>query len=135
MAILALLLTGCASPVTDGRVETAVRDTFSHLYVLQQQQRALPVDARRLNPQVSCDRSAARAANGPGDDWTCNITWRTEAGTTGAATYALDVRADGCYRADGDGPIDLNGSATLVDASGNTVINPLWAFDGCFALR
>ncbi len=55
--------------------------------------------------------------------------------TTGSAAYSLDVHADGCFSADGDGPVDLNGAATLVDADGATVVNPLWAFDGCFPLQ
>lgn len=129
------VLTGCTSPITDTRVAAAVTTSFAHLYVLEQRARQLPVDADRLDTQTVCDRAASPAAVGPGDDWTCNVTWRTDAGTTGAATYSLNVRADGCYTADGDGPADLNGSATLVDASGQTVVNPLWAFDGCFPLR
>jgi ABC-2 type transport system permease protein len=128
------LLAGCASPITDQRVAQAVSTSFSHLYALHQTARQLPFDAATLGTESVCDRSGAPGPSGPGDDWTCNITWRTAAATTGAATYSLNVRADGCYSADGDGPVDLNGSATLVDADGHTVVNPLWAFDGCFPL-
>lgn len=133
-AALAGCLSGCASAITDVRIENSMRTSFSNLYTLQQHQRGLPVEAVRLNTVASCDRGSATQARGPGDDWVCNVTWRTETATTGAAVYSLNVHPDGCYSADGDGPVDLNGSATLVDLDGRTVLNPLWAFDGCFPL-
>lgn len=64
----------------------------------------------------------------------CDLTWRTRPATTGRATYSLSVRADGCFTADGDGPVDVNGTKTIVGRDGVTVLNPLWAFDGCFPL-
>lgn len=134
---LALLLgaTGCRSAVTADRLEPAVRTSFARLFVLQQVQRGIPVDETDLNATADCGRGTATGATtGPGDDWVCNLTWRTPTATTGGAVYSLSVKPDGCYTADGDGPTDLNGSPTLVDADGRTVLNPLWAFDGCFAL-
>jgi len=129
-------LTGCGdSAVTDLRVEQAVRTSFDNLYVLQQRQRGLPVDQTRLNTVANCLRDDPDdKRTGPGEDWVCNIKWRTRSATTGAATYSLTVRADGCYTAEGEGPLDLNGTKTVVGVDGETVLNPLWAFDGCFPL-
>lgn len=132
--LAALTLSSCTSAITDTRVQQAVQTSFGNLYELQQQQRGMVVDSDHLNVRVSCDRGAASAARGPGDDWTCNVTWRTVSATTGAAAYSLNVHADGCFTADGDGPADLNGRPTLVDTAGQTVVNPLWAFDSCFPL-
>lgn len=138
-AILAVTLlvglTGCQSAITADRLEPAVRTSFARLFVLQQHQRGLQVDEVNLNPTAHCGRGTATGATtGPGDDWVCNLTWRTKAATTGGAVYSINVKPDGCFTADGDGPTDLNGTPTVVDFDGKTVINPLWAFDGCFAL-
>jgi hypothetical protein len=136
-AILAVTLlvglTGCQSAITADRLEPAVRTSFARLFVLQQHQRGLQVDEVNLNPTAHCGRGTATGATtGPGDDWVCNLTWRTKAATTGGAVYSINVKPDGCFTA--DGPTDLNGTPTVVDFDGKTVINPLWAFDGCFAL-
>lgn len=136
VAALVPVVSGCAaSAVTDQRLEGAMLTSFSHLFALQQRQRGLPVDEAELNPKARCVRDNPDSRRtGPGEDWVCNLTWRTRAATTGGATYSLTVRADGCFTADGDGPIDLNGTKTIVAVDGETVFNPLWAFDGCFPL-
>jgi hypothetical protein len=132
---LVFSLTGCSSAITANRLELAVRTAFAKLFVLQQQQRGLQVDEANLNATAHCGRGTADgSASGPGDDWVCNLTWRTRAATTGGAAYSIHVKPDGCYTADGDGPADLNGSPTVVGVDGVAVINPLWAFDGCFPL-
>jgi hypothetical protein len=138
-AILAVTLlvglTGCQSAITAARLEAAVRTSFARLFVLQQHQRGLPVEEANLNATASCGRGTATGSTtGPGDDWVCNLTWRTKAATTGGAVYSVHVKPDGCFTADGDGPADLNGTPTVIDVDGKTVINPLWAFDGCFPL-
>lgn len=133
---LAPLLVGCgASAVQDQRLEQAMLTSFSHLFALQQRQRGLPVDESKLHPTAKCARDNPDSRHaGPGEDWVCNLTWRTRSATTGGATFSVTVRADGCFTADGDGPVDLNGTKTVVAADGETVLNPLWAFDGCFPL-
>lgn len=135
-AVLLVTLSGCQSSITKDRVETAMETSFGHLLVAQQRQRGKPVEAAALHPTADCarqDRDSPGA--GPGDDWVCNLQWRTPNATTGAAAYSLTVKPDGCFTADGDGPADLNGDATISDAHGQIVVNPLWAFDGCFALQ
>jgi ABC-2 type transport system permease protein len=132
---LVFSLTGCSSAITANRLEPAVRTSFAKLFVLQQQQRGLQVDEANLNATAHCGRGTVDGStSGPGDDWVCNLTWRTRAATTGGAAYSIHVKPDGCYTADGDGPADLNGSPTVVGVDGVAVINPLWAFDGCFPL-
>lgn len=135
-SLLLVLLSGCQSSITQARVEKAMVTSFGHLFVLQQQQRGITVDAADLHPTADCARQNRRStATGPGNDWVCNMEWRTTNATTGGAAYSLSVKPDGCFTADGDGPADLNGDATITDVDGEVVVNPLWAFDTCFALR
>ncbi|GAA2091904.1 hypothetical protein GCM10009841_00480 [Microlunatus panaciterrae] len=136
LVLLSLWLPGCSSAITEARVEQAMVESFSHLLVLQQRQRGTRLAAADLHPTADCARQNRRGStSGPGDDWVCNVTWRTPRATTGAAAYSLTVRPDGCFAADGDGPADLNGEPTVVAADGEVVVNPLWAFDGCFPLH
>ncbi len=133
--LVVIVLSGCRSPIQAAGLDAAVRVTFTRLYALDQRQRGLPVHEADLHTAVSCARdNGAQPRSGPGDDWLCNVTWRTPAATSAGATYSVTVHADGCYTADGDGPADLVGSQSLVDADGTTVVNPLRAFDGCLAL-
>lgn len=135
LVALALAVSACRSPIRSTGLADAVQVTFTRLYVLDQRQRGLPVDETNLHTRVTCGRDNPDQPHaGPADDWLCNIVWRTNAATSAGATYTVTVRADGCYTADGDGPVDLVGSQTLVDADGSTVLNPLWAFDGCLDL-
>ena len=131
-ALLGVALTGCRSPIRADGLDQSMGSVFTHLYALNQRQRALPVDQADLHTKVTCLRdNVAAPSSGPGDDWVCNIVWRTAQATSAGATYTVTVHAAGCFTADGDGPADLVGSPTLVDAEGETVVNPLWAFDGC----
>lgn len=135
-AAVALTAAGCDSPIHATALNEAVRTAFTHLYVATLRQRDQPVHEADLHTAVACLRdNADTPRSGPGNDWVCNVTWRTPAATSAGATYSVTVRPDGCFTADGDGPADLVGSQTLVDASGTTVLNLLWAFDGCLALR
>ncbi|MGI8869248.1 MAG: hypothetical protein ACR2F6_10460 [Mycobacteriales bacterium] len=133
-ALAAATACGGAGGVTRIRVEKAVVPTFSNLFVIEQAQHGRRVSAGALKTKAVCTRGDRSAAdNGPGDDWSCNLAWiQNAAGVPGAAAYTLHVKPDGCYTADGDGPADLNGSPTLTRLDGASVVNPLWAFDGCF---
>ncbi|HEU0316331.1 MAG TPA: hypothetical protein VFR49_03315, partial [Solirubrobacteraceae bacterium] len=62
--------------------------------------------------------------------WRCVVSWRLDGATAiGSAIYQLDVTPDGRYRADGDGPQEVNGFFQLRTATGDAP-NPLWQFDG-----
>lgn len=134
-AVVALGASGCgADPITARRVDTAVGPTFANLYVLQQAQRGRSVAASSLKSSATCTRGGPSTPDrGPGDDWTCNVTWFVHGPDIPAvASYAVHVQTSGCYTADGDGPADLNGRQTIEAADGDSVLNPLWEFDGCF---
>jgi hypothetical protein len=129
-ALSVLALTGCGGPdVTQNRVEDAVGPAFANLYGHQQQLLGHPLTVR---PQASatCQRNNKGVANqGAGDDWVCQLLLQLS-GPTSLYTYELNVKANGCYVA--DGPPALIGGRTLTTAGGRNVTNPLFAFDGCF---
>jgi hypothetical protein len=45
-------------------------------------------------------------------------------------TYDVSVQANGCYKA--ESPPSFVGGQTMRDGQGNTVVNPLFVFYGCF---
>jgi hypothetical protein len=45
-------------------------------------------------------------------------------------TFDVSVKANGCYNA--QGPPTFIGQPEIRDAQGHNVVNPLYAFDGCF---
>lgn len=137
VAALVVTLSGCgASPITPKRVADAVAPTFANLYVLQQSVRGRQVTAKQLNAKATCARGGPTTPDrGPGSDWSCNVTWfNTATSIAVIATYTVRVQANGCYTADGDGPVDVNGQQTIVSRDGVSVTNPLYEFDGCFDL-
>lgn len=137
-AVTALIaFSGCApTPITPQRVGAAVAPTFAKLYVLQQSVRGRTVRVDQLDAKAKCMRGGANTPDrGSGADWLCNITWfNPKPQIAVIATYKLVVAANGCYRAEGDGPPDVNGQQTIVAKDGSSVTNPLWEFDGCFDL-
>lgn len=138
IAAMAVLFTaaGCGSDgITRQRVEAAVGPTFANLYVTQQAaQRDRKLTTSELKSHAKCEKGGPNDPDkGAGEDWICTITWTANSsGVPAAASYAMHVKPDGCYTADGDGPPDVNGSRTIVTSDGDSVTNPLWAFDGCF---
>ncbi|HEY2672316.1 MAG TPA: hypothetical protein VGJ07_18345 [Rugosimonospora sp.] len=135
LGALACTATGCSTTtITSARLNPAIQSTFANLYVLRLAKLGQPaVPAASFAARASCGRDAAnRPGSGAGDDWICNIVWRTAGlGTTATAIYDLEVQTDGCYTADGDGPQEINGLRTMVTIDGDTVTNPLWQFNGC----
>lgn len=137
----ASVLSGCGdSGVSRDRVQNAFGPTFARLYVQQQHARGRIVRADAVDPRTSCRRGApadqtdtAATGSGAGEDWSCLVTYLVDGPSTpNAVRYSLNVKSNGCYTADGDGPLEVNGQQTLVTPSGDTVTNPLWSFDGCF---
>jgi ABC-2 type transport system permease protein len=134
-AALLIGSTACGSGgITANRVDAAVAPTFANLYVLQQAQHGLRVTASSLQSKATCTRGdQSTPDSGPGEDWVCSIQWfKKGPAIPVAASYSLHVQANGCYTAEGDGPPDVNGQPTVTTASGDTVVNPLYKFDGCF---
>ena len=125
-----LALSGCTSSITQARVNDAVGPTFAHLYRLQHQLMGFPPV---IDPQASaqCQRTGRGVPNsGAGDDWICQLSLVVGGQFQSIYTYDLSVKADGCYVADGSPA--LVGGAMLTAGNGQTRVNPLFAFDGCF---
>ncbi len=127
---------GCGSTgLSQARLDTAISRTFANLWILQQTEQGHPhprTDA--LRSRAACVKgSPSVPQHGAGSDWVCSIVWLVDGPATSVtALYNLNLRTNGCYTADGDGPVAVNGSRTVTTAAGTIAINPLWSFDGCF---
>jgi ABC-2 type transport system permease protein len=139
VAILAVAagVTAAATSVSSSGIDRTKLDrglstAFAHLYRMQTGELHRPsVTEAELRSSASCDKGGGLVANvGAGNDWRCVVSWRLP-GTAaiGSAIYQLDVTPDGRYRADGDGPQQVNGFFPVHTATGD-VPNPLWQFDG-----
>jgi hypothetical protein len=136
---VAALAAGCApgGGITAAGIERSLGPTFDRLYRLQLAEQGDPVPSiRALHTTTSCvNGSPSQAQTGPGSDWTCHVFFDVDGpGTTVLAIYNLTVQADGCYAADGDGPIALNGYRTVNGPRGTQLHNPLWLIDSCLPL-
>ncbi|HZQ84025.1 MAG TPA: hypothetical protein VFA83_04265 [Acidimicrobiales bacterium] len=130
-AVTALSMGGCgAASVTQARVENSVAPAFAQLYA--QQQRLLGKGAvPGAQASADCHRSTRGSGNtGAGDDWVCQLLLQVGGQPSGVYTYDLNVKANGCYTA--DGPQALVGGKSLTTPTGRSRVNPLFAFDGCF---
>lgn len=124
---------GCSSPITATRLEAAFGPTFARLYTLQQQETGRALPPRGPDGEAHCGRGGAvTGGSGAGDDWTCNVVYPFGDGHLQPITYDVTVAATGCYTA--DGPSAVVGRAQLTTTAGVTVVNPLFAIDGCLHL-
>ncbi|TIC79283.1 hypothetical protein [Nocardioides sp. GY 10127] len=140
--VLALAaLTGLAfatnpgSTVTKARLERALPAVFAHVYVQEQRLAGRTgLTVADLDPVAMCDRGGPSVADtGPGSDWVCLMSWQdpeVPMPTEGYGKFELTVRSNDCFTA--SSPSKLVGYATMTDASGKTVTNPAYEFDGCF---
>ncbi len=139
--VVAASLTGlsaCSVPgsVTGAALEDSLATTYAHLYVRQQALQQHPVvTVDDLDATAECDRGdQATPDAGPGTDWQCVVTFLVDgAGTPATALYHLEVRTDGSYIADGEGPRQVNELRTLPvegASDGAEVLNPLWQLEG-----
>lgn len=127
-AVLPLLtgLTACSTALTPDRLGPSFAETFGGLYVAQQTGSGrTDVDRASLRPLALCRRTGT-SPSGPGQDWTCTARYRDA--VTEAQTFEVEVRANGCWTAQGAA---AQQPAELVDASGRRRTNPLAVFDGC----
>ncbi len=137
-AALALIGIACSwgpPAVTAARLEASIKPTFNGLVLLQQGLLGRHIPAHEaLNDYAACVRRSG-LTQGPGDDWICTLDMVVE--TDGAEPFSLTpvafdvtVKADGCYKA--EGPPTFIGQPEIRDDHGAEVVNPLYAFDGCF---
>jgi ABC-2 type transport system permease protein len=133
---LTVLIVGVSTPsmgsgISQTKVQRSVATAFSHLYVMQTKQLHRPaVTEAQVAATASCNKGdGLENPSGPGNDWRCVVSWHLPgASITGQAIYQLDVKADGRFVADGDGPKDVNGYYLVRTPTGDQP-NPLWQFD------
>jgi ABC-2 type transport system permease protein len=131
-AIIAASTPSLGSGIDQDKVQRSVATAFAHLYRLQTKQLYRPdVTEAQLAVTAACEKGGGLvAAEGPGNDWRCVISWHLpDVEAVGSAIYQLDVTSDGRYVADGDGPKEVNGYFQVRTPTGDQP-NPLWQFDG-----
>lgn len=139
-AVTVGLIAGATSASRTGidtaKLDRSLATTFGHLYRMQTGELHRPaVTEAELRTTASCDKGGSPgAAVGPGSDWRCVVTWHiVGASAIATALYQLEVNPDGRYKADGDGPQEVNGFFQVHIATGDAP-NPLWQFDGSIDL-
>ncbi|MCF3171758.1 ABC transporter permease [Streptomyces sioyaensis] len=128
--------TATGSGIGQEKVQRAVATAFAHLYRMQTEQlHRPPVTEAQLRATATCTKGSLQvAAQGPGNDWRCVVSWHLPGvDAAGQAVYQLDVTPDGRFVADGDGPKEVNGYFLVRTPEGDAP-NPLWQFDGTVEL-
>jgi ABC-2 type transport system permease protein len=132
IAVVAPASGATGSGIEQDKVQQSLATAFAHLYRLQTKQLNRPdVTEAQLKTTAACTKGGDQvAAQGPGNDWRCVVTWHLpDVDAAGTAIYQLDVTAGGRYVADGDGPKEVNGYFQVRTPAGDAP-NPLWQFDG-----
>ena len=133
-AVLGAVSACDSSRITASKVEGALAPTFANLISLESKMMDLPpVDAAAFRASATCHRvSPGNPARGAGT-WQCEVVWFLP-GRRGSLHdgYELSVTTDGCYTATVDGAEGHLGGPTITTRSGETLVNLLYAFDGCF---
>ena len=130
--VIAVATPATGSGIDRAKLERSLSTAYGHLYRVQTDELHRPaVTEAQLQTSASCDRGGSLVADeGPGTDWRCVVSWHLPGATAvGSAIYQLDVKPDGRYVADGDGPTQVNGFFQVRASYGMTP-NPLWQFDG-----
>lgn len=136
-ALIAVLVICCnvgPTGVTQYRVAAAIGPEFNNVTLLQQALigRRSPPTAK-LNVLPNCNRRGA-VGRGPGD-WNCNLyvylpQLKAVPYQQTSIEYDVSVEYNGCYKA--QSPPAFLGGATMSDARGKQVTNPLFVVYGCF---
>ncbi|WP_296605471.1 ABC transporter permease [Nocardioides sp.] len=131
--VLVATTTGATgSGIDRPKLEDAVSRSFANLYVLQTERLHRPaVTVDELQASAECDKGGDLVEDeGAGSGWRCTVRWTLPGSTAvGTAVYQLDVRPEGRFVADGDGPKEVNGFFQVRGPAGDAP-NPLWQFDG-----
>jgi ABC-2 type transport system permease protein len=117
--------------ITSDRLQASVGATFKNLVVVQQTMldRTAKTGSFGVFPFCKRERVIGGPSRGSGDDWICALNVNGSQLGQVSVTYSVIVRPNGCYTA--EGPDSVVGPLHIRDAQGRTVINPLFAFDGC----
>jgi hypothetical protein len=127
--VLLLLLAGCnMTAETPAHVSDSFAEVFAGLYVSQQAALGrTDLTRASLHTRGLCHRTGS-SSQGPGEDWLCAVQY-VDADTVGTQSFEMQVKPDGCWKA--DGPPTLQ-PATLADpVTGVSIVNQLAEFDGC----
>jgi hypothetical protein len=129
-AALAAGTAGCGTvDITRSKLQNDVGPTYRNMYVLQHRLLGQDTSTPPQLSAASCSKGGPKTPDqGPGDDWTCQVYWPVN-GILRTLSYEVQVKATGCYTA--QGPAYNVGQQNLPTADGRTVVNPLYAFDGC----
>jgi ABC-2 type transport system permease protein len=132
VGIIAVATPASGSGIERAKLQRSLATAFGHLYRLQTGELHRPaVTEAQLRTSATCNKGGGLVADdGPGNDWRCVVHWHLPGTTaTGSAIYQLDVKTDGRYVADGDGPKEVNGYFVVRTPTGDAP-NPLWQLDG-----
>ncbi len=120
--------------VTAARLRASLTPEFDRVTLLQERLlgRKVPAGAE-LDIRPTCSRHGS-SPEGPGD-WICTLDVLVpQPGAVPYAqtpvTYDVSVDSDGCYKA--ESPPTFVGEQTILDAAGQSVVNPLYVIYGCF---
>ncbi len=127
-ALAVALCSGCGTAMTPTALSPAFAETFAGLYETQQSRVGrTDVTAEGLRPRALCARTGT-STDGPGEDWLCKVQY-VDQDTAYTQSFEVQVKPDGCWRAEGPPTAQ---PAELVDAvDGSRSTNPLAEFDGC----
>lgn len=127
------IATGGGSAITRPRLEDAVTAAFDNVYareaVLLGHQGVTPAS---MGTKTYCDKGPGIPQSGPGTTWICLAKWNDPSVPMPSAGYGkleVTVHTNGCFTV--GAPSSLVGYQTITDASGRTVANPAYEFDGC----
>ncbi|MCU1594757.1 MAG: hypothetical protein JWO12_2149 [Frankiales bacterium] len=126
---LAVLASGCGSALTSERLSPSFATAFRALYVQQQSLVGRTSLASKDLQALSSCRRTGTAASGPGEDWVCTVQY-VDAGASAVQTFEVQVKPDGCWKA--DGPPASQPAQLANPTDGSLQANPLSEFDGCF---
>jgi ABC-2 type transport system permease protein len=132
VGVIAGTTSASGSGIDKAKLDGSLATAFAHLYRTQTRELHRPdVTQAQLRTSAACDKGGPLVEDlGPGNDWRCVVSWHLPGtAATGSAIYQLDVKPDGRYVADGDGPQEVNGFFQVHTSTGDAP-NPLWQFDG-----
>jgi ABC-2 type transport system permease protein len=136
VGVIAGATSASGSGIDKVKLDRSLATAFAHLYRMQTGELHRPaVTEAQLRASASCDKGGGLVEDvGAGNDWRCVVTWHLAGSAAiGSAIYQLDVKPDGRYVADGDGPQEVNGFFQVHTSAGDAP-NPLWQFDGVIDL-
>jgi hypothetical protein len=127
-AAVLVLCAGCGTAMTPAHLSPAFAEEFAGLYETQQSRVGrTDVTAKGLQSKATCARTGL-SKKGPGEDWLCKVQY-VDQDTAYTQSFEVQLKPDGCWRAEGPPTVQ---PAVLVDAvDGSRSTNPHAEFDGC----